>query len=104
MGFYCCCDAKISAGEGCSCNWEGWTKIHGPDDRPKISGTYLVRVCDNSADKWEQEMEYSVKPYRMDKPYYGPPFPIHWKDTSWDGNVVYAWKPVNQQTIPKVTE
>ena len=92
VGFYCCCDAKLSAGEPCICDWNGWTKINSADDQPKVNGKYLVRICDNSADKKEDEMEFSVIPFRFEQPMYGGPCPIHWKDTHWDDDIVYAWK------------
>ena len=98
MGMNCCCDARISANEPCTCNWEGWNRIkHSINDSPKKSGIYLVRCSTNSGDKYECEMEFSSEPYRYDTPMYGSKIPIHWKETSWDDDLVYAWKEIDRK-------
>src|SRR5258708_3734617 len=98
MGMYCCCGARLSerGKEECRCDWDGWT-IWGEDGNlphPPSNGIYKVRYVDNGGDKHEGEMEFSLKPFRIDYGYFGisSPYPIHWKDESWDDNYVYAWK------------
>ena len=93
MGVYCACNAKLSRNEQtCTCDWKGWTEIKSENDKPKNSGIYLCRYCDNSGDCHEEEMKFSLTPFRIDKTIYGRDLPIHWEKESWDDNTVYAFK------------
>jgi len=105
MGMYCCCGASISKNQKCTCDWEGWSKIrmsgqNSPrnDERnnPKESGRYLVRYFCNGGDKHENEMNFSVTPYRIDAGGYRP-FPIHWERESRDDYHVYAWTEIKDK-------
>lgn len=101
MGRSCACGARRSGDyeAPCICDTEGWTIAEEgkPFPKPSKDGVYLVRYCDNGGDCYEDNMEFSIKPYRIDRGYFGTnEVPIHWKEQSWDDNWVYAWKEISQ--------
>ena len=105
MGMYCCCGAKISNNEECSCDWHGWiSTTDWPPERknrqsliqkhPNEEGKYLVRWQDNGGDRHEEELTFNSKPYRIDTGYFNNlNIPIRWERENWEEGTPYAFKP-----------
>lgn len=99
---YCCCDAKIGKdGEWkCNCDWEGWKSCCDfPVERknknipicdPPIDGTYLVRRQNGSADRYEEESQFSFLPKIVPCGYTGKLHQINWSGD--EDHQPYAWK------------
>lgn len=104
MGMYCCCDAKLSDSEECTCDWTGWISVydwpeerknkHAPLGLPTKDGTYLVRIQVQCGDRYETKKKFSVVPKLVKGTYYAYDqiIKIHWEDEDWEEGRPYAWK------------
>lgn len=104
MGMYCCCDQRICKEDEwkCHCDWEGWTSNvnfpkerknkHVPISEPPEDGVYLVRRCNGSADRSEEEANFFSKQKTVPCGYTGKPHEINWSGD--EDHQPYAWKPL----------
>jgi len=89
MGMYCCCGVKKTGDWKCECDQTGWHNAY--KEPPKENGKYAVRILTDSADGYEDEIEFSVEPKFI--------YQSGWSDeilSSWDrsqtDDLVYQWK------------
>ena len=107
MGMYCCCDQKISSDNfKCRCNWKAWiSTCDWPPERknkkipislPPKDGKYMVRIQNNSGDRYEDEIFFSLIP-KIEKGGYSTPIEIeiHWEGENWEEGRPYAWKEID---------
>ena len=101
---YCVCGWKLTRDDvedykGCSCSWEGWVSTC---DYPKYRGnkhksislpseevTYLIRIQDSSADRYEAYSKFSFIPRKINCQYTGKEMETHWSGSSEE--IPYAW-------------
>jgi len=126
MGMYCACKWKMTGSlhidipnktstyyepdpVGCTCDWNGWTSIcDWPDERknkdkplgnPLRDGKYLVRIQNQSGDRYEDESYFTLKTRIIQCGYTGFGFEVNWSGD--DEEQPYAWKEIENGQVDK---